>query len=171
MPESVTPSARNPWKLTAIGMVLVAATALATGIVVASRSKPEDKPVAVQPAPAERARVEGARPVAAATAPARVPDQTIVKACNDQAAAATGPRDKTTEVVKDGAVGALLGAAVGAAGGAIADGGKGAGKGAAIGGLVGAGAGTLYGVNDNRKHDAAYREAYSGCLRARGYTG
>src|SRR5213593_3381855 len=59
MPESVTPSARNPWKLTAIGMGLVAATALATGIVVASRSKPEDKPVAVQPAPAERARVEG----------------------------------------------------------------------------------------------------------------
>src|SRR5213596_2906289 len=162
MPESVTPSARNPWKLTAIGMGLVAATALATGIVVASRSKPEDKPVAVQPAPAERAR-----PVAAATAPARVPDQTIVKACNDQAAATTGPRDKTTEVVKDGAVGALLGAAVGAAGGAIADGGKGAGKGAAIGGLVGAGAGTLYGVNDNRKHDERYREASGACMRSR----
>jgi uncharacterized membrane protein len=100
-----------------------------------------------------------------------VPDQAIVKACNDQAAAATGARDKTVEVVKDGAVGAVLGAAVGAAGGAIADGGKGAGKGAAIGGLVGAGAGTLYGVNDNRKHDAAYREAYSSCLRGRGYAG
>src|SRR3989442_9122371 len=119
MPESVTPSAGNPWRLTAIGMGVVAATALATGMVVASRSKPEDKPVAVQPAPAERARVEGARPVAAATAPARVPDQTIVKACNDQAAAATGPRDKTTEGVKDGGGGALLGAAGGRGGGGL----------------------------------------------------
>src|SRR2546422_10850782 len=141
MPESVTPSARNPWKLTAIGMGLVAATAPATGIVVASRSKPEDKPVAVQPAPAERARVEGARPVAAATAPARVPDQTIVKACNDQAAAATGPRDKTTEVVKDGAVGALLGAAVGAAGGGHPGGGKRGGQGGPDGGPGGGGGG------------------------------
>src|SRR5205809_6755288 len=107
MPESVTPSARNPWKLTAIGMGLVAATALATGIVAASRSKPEDKPVAVQPAPAERARVEGARPVAAATAPARVPGQTIVKPRNDQAAPPTRPRHKTTERVRTGAVCAL----------------------------------------------------------------
>ena len=26
-------------------------------------------------------------------------------------------------------------------------------------------------VNDNRKHDAAYREAYSSCMRSRGYAG
>ena len=171
----------NPWKLTAIGMALVAATALVTGIVVAGRTKSEDKTATVEPSAPERARVAAVRPVtdphpaparvAQAPAPARVPDQAIVKACNDQAAAATGPRDKTTEVVKDGAVGAVLGAAVGAAGGAIADGGKGAGKGAAIGGLVGAGAGALYGVNDNRKHDVAYRDAYAHCLRARGYAG
>ena len=82
---------------------------------------------------------------------------------------ASGPRDKTLDTVKEGAIGALLGAAVGAAGGAIADGGKGAGKGAAIGGLVGGGAGALYGVNENRKHDAAYRDAYASCLRSRGY--
>ena len=168
----------NPWKLTAIGMALVAVTALVTGIVMASRTKSDEKTATVEP---ERARVAAVRPatdphpaparVTQAPAPARVPDQAIVKACNDHAAAATGPRDKTTEVVKDGAVGAVLGAAVGAAGGAIADGGKGAGKGAAIGGLVGAGAGALYGVNDNRKNDAAYRDAYANCLRARGYTG
>jgi len=180
MPDKGT--ARNPWKLTAIGMALVAVTALVTGVVVASRSKPEDKVAAVQPAPAERAvssrpasgTVAATSPVpprtAQATAP-RVPDQTVVKACNDHAEAAIGSRNKTTEVVKDSAVGAVLGAAVGAAGGAIADGGKGAGKGAAIGGLVGAGGGALYGVNDNRKHDAAYRDAYAGCLRARGYSG
>jgi hypothetical protein len=164
MPESAPQSARNPWKWTAIGMALVATTALVTGVVMGSRTKSEDKPVVAQPAPAEHRS-------AAVPAQARVPDQTVVKACNDRAAAATGERNKTTEVVKDGAIGAVVGAAVGAAGGAIADGGKGAGKGAAIGGLVGAGAGTLYGVNDNRKHDAAYRDAYANCLRARGYAG
>ena len=167
----------NPWKLTAIAMALIVVTALVTGVVVASRAKSDDKTATTPPAAPEQARVGSVRPVTealAAPAPhapiaSRVPDQTIVKACNERAAAATGTRDKTTEVVKDGAVGALVGAAVGAAGGAIADGGKGAGKGAAIGGVVGAGAGALYGVNDNRKHDTAYRDAYSSCLRARGY--
>jgi hypothetical protein len=167
MTERMAQITRNPWKLTAIGMALVAATALVTGIVMASRSKP-DETAAASSASAVKAP---ARPVAQVTARPRVPEQVVVKACNDHAAMATGPRDKTVEVVKDGAVGALLGAAVGAAGGAIADGGKGAGKGAAIGGLVGAGAGSLYGVNDNRKHDAAYREAYSSCMRSRGYAG
>jgi len=166
MTERVTQITRNPWKLTAIGMALVATTALVTGIVMASRSKPDE--TAAAPAPAVK---NPARTVAQVTARPRVPEQVVVKACNEHAAMATGPRDKTVEVVKDGAVGALLGAAVGAAGGAIADGGKGAGKGAAIGGLVGAGAGSLYGVNDNRKHDAAYREAYSSCIRSHGYAG
>jgi hypothetical protein len=165
MTERMAQITRNPWKLTAIGMALVAATALVTGIVMASRSKPDETAAAASAVKAP------ARPVAQVTARPRVPEQVVVKACNDHAAMATGPRDKTVEVVKDGAVGALLGAAVGAAGGAIADGGKGAGKGAAIGGLVGAGAGSLYGVNDNRKHDAAYREAYSSCMRSRGYAG
>jgi len=130
MTERVTQIARNPWKLTAIGMALVAATALVTGIVMASRSKLDET------AAAASATKNPPRTAAQVTARPRVPEQVVVKACNDQAAVATGPRDKTVEVVKDGAVGALLGAAVGAAGGAIADGGKGAGKGAAIGGLV-----------------------------------
>ena len=184
-------SSGNPWKLTAIGMALVAVTALVTGVVVASRTKSDDKVAAVPPAPAVQQPARAERPVhassrpsapaAVATAPAppptaqattpRVPDQAVVKACNDQAEAALGSRNKTTEVVKDTAIGAVVGAAVGAAGGAIADGGKGAGKGAAIGGILGGGGGALYGVNDNRKHDAAYRDAYASCLRARGYAG
>ena len=80
-------------------------------------------------------------------------------------------RDKTADTVKNVAVGAVLGAAVGAAGGAIADGGKGAGKGGAIGGILGAGGGTLYGLNETKKHDERYREAYGSCMRARGYSG
>ena len=105
--------------------------------------------------------------------PARpaVPTQDVVDACNRYAAAQVGERDKTTETVKDAAVGAVVGAAVGAAGGAIAGGGKGAGKGAGIGGVVGAGAGTLYGLNENKKHDETYRAAYGSCLRSRGYAG
>jgi hypothetical protein len=36
---------------------------------------------------------------------------------------------------------------------------------------VGAGGGTLYGLNENRRYDERYREAYAGCMRARGYLG
>jgi hypothetical protein len=158
----------NMWKLTAIAMALVATTAIVTGIVVASRIKPEAPPA---PAPVTAAVPPTRTSPRAVASTSTVPSPGIVKACNDQAAKAHGPHDKTTEVVKDGAVGAVLGAAVGAAGGAIADGGKGAGKGAAIGGVVGAGAGALYGVNENRQHDAAYRESYAACLRSRGYAG
>jgi hypothetical protein len=35
---------------------------------------------------------------------------------------------------------------------------------------VGAGSGTLYGLNENKKHDEHYRAAYSSCMRSRGYT-
>jgi hypothetical protein len=184
MTEGLTQSGGNVWKLTTIGLALVGATALITGVVVASRSKSDTGSANVE-TPLQRSRAETSQRTTTAAAPVtrtqtptvargtetQVPSQAIVRACNEQAAATAGSRDKTTEVVKDGAVGAVLGAAVGAAGGAIADGGKGAGKGAAIGGLLGAGAGTLYGVNDNRKHDAAYRDAYANCMRARGYSG
>jgi uncharacterized protein YcfJ len=98
------------------------------------------------------------------------PSRSTVEACNRQAAEQVGTPDTTTGVVKDAAIGAMLGAAVGAPGGAIADGGKGAGKGAAIGGLVGAGGGTLFGLNDDRKHDEKYRIAYARCMRSRGYS-
>jgi len=100
-----------------------------------------------------------------------MPTQQVVDACNRYASSQVGESDKTTEVVKDVAIGAVVGAAVGAAGGAVAGGGKGAGKGAAIGGMVGAGGGTLYGLNENKKNDEKYRGAYSGCMRSRGYAG
>lgn len=152
----------NPWKLTAIGMALVLATALVTGLVVANWSGTEPPRTAAAPA----GRGGGlARPVVASS----VPTQAAMDTCNRQAAAQAPERDKTLEVVKDAAIGAVVGAAVGAAGGAIAGGGKGAGKGAAIGGVVGAGGGTLYGLNDNRRHDEQYRAAYASCMRSRGY--
>src|SRR6267378_3724254 len=109
-----------------------------------------------------------AQPPAVPARPA-VPTQDVVDACNRYAAAQVGERDKTTDTVKDAAVGAVVGAAVGAAGGAIAGGGKGAGKGAGIGGVLGAGAGPIYGLNENKKHDENYRAAYASCLRSRGY--
>ena len=186
----------NPWKLTAIGMGLVMVTALVTGIVVGglpSRSDdritpevkaPEARPAEakqVAPAPAPRvAAVPQAPPAASprtevappapAPATARPPASTI-ESCNRIAASAPSTKDKTMEVVKDSAVAGLVGAAVGAAGGAIAGGGSGAGKGAGIGGVVGLGAGALYGLNENRKNDEKYREAYAACMRKNGYGG
>ncbi len=166
----MTASGWNPWKLTAIGMAVVAVTAVVTGLVVAHLTGPRSEqtaavqaspPAVPPPPPAPAAPVSPQAP--------RVPTQAVVQACNEAAAAQGGRRDRTAEVVKDAVVGAVAGAAIGAAGGAIADGGKGAGKGAAIGGIVGAGAGSLYGLNENRKHDQAYRDAYAACLRARGY--
>jgi len=168
----------NPWKLTAIGMAVVIVTAVVTGLVVAnwSGTPVEQKAPAVGAPTAPRAASSPVpqRPVSAAPArqPAStVPTQAAIDACHGSATAQVGQRDKTMEVVKDGAIGAAVGAAVGAAGGAIAGGGKGAGQGAAIGGIVGAGGGSLYGLNENQKHDQRYREAYASCMRGRGYTG
>ena len=166
----------DPWKATAIGMALVMATALVTGLVVANWAVPDDDFKANVPAPAPEPpsakkpapKQPAVRTVQAPTA-AAPPSQAVVDECNRVAAQQTGNPNKTVEVVKDAAIGAVVGAAVGAGGGAIADGGKGAGKGAAIGGVVGAAGGTLYGLNENRKHDEKYRAAYAQCLRSRGY--
>ena len=169
----------NPWKLTTIALALVGATALATGLVVASwtgkasdkQATVADKQPAVGTAPGSAApRVASSQAPAAAPAPA-VPTQSAIAACNQAAATQSGQRNKTVDTVKDAGIGAFAGAAVGAAGGAFAGGGKGAGTGAAIGGLVGAGGGTLYGLNENQKHDQRYRDAYASCMRSRGYTG
>ena len=155
----MTEGSWNPWKLTAIGLALVMVTALVTGMVVANWSGRAEDRQAMEAAPAQV-------PVAPA-APAR-PSQGVIDECNRVAAQPT-TKDKTVEVVKDAAIAAVVGAAVGAAGGAIADGGKGAGKGAAIGGVVGAGAGTLYGLNENSKNDQRAKDAYAACMRSRGY--
>jgi len=166
----------NPWKITALAMALVMATALITGLVVANWSGSNQD--AEQKATANNRVVQQSRPAAVKpaqpqTVQARpaVPTQEVVDACNRYASAQVGEGDKTKEVVKDAAIGAVVGAAVGAAGGAIAGGGKGAGKGAAIGGVLGVGGGTLYGLNENKKNDEKYKEAYSSCMHSRGYTG
>jgi hypothetical protein len=168
----------NPWKLTTIGLALVGATALATGLVVANRSGKDSNTQAARDtgptstAPASTApRVASSQASPAAPAAPTVPTHSAIAACNQTAAAQTGHRDKTVDTVKDAGIGAIAGAALGAAGGAIAGGGKGAGTGAAIGGLVGAGGGTLYGLNENKQHDQRYRDAYASCMRSRGYTG
>ncbi len=176
----------DPWKLVTLGLGLVMTTLLIGGLVMAQRNSLEAErkfnaslvsaPPPPPPLPPEGVATAPA-PVVAPTPPpppprtARVPSHSVVAACNRYAQRHAGQRDKTAEVVKDSVVGAVVGGAVGAAGGAIADGGRGAGTGAAIGGLVGAGGGALYGVNENRKHDAHYRSAYAACLRARGYKG
>jgi hypothetical protein len=186
----------NPWKMTAIGMALVIATALVTGLVVANwnragnppGSQPPDSlaaqpfaasppPTAVTTAPAPVAAPAPAAPPAPArsggasrvTSSQAPPTQAEVDACNGYATQQTG--NKTAETVTDALIGAVAGAGVGAAGGAIAGGGKGAGKGAGIGGLVGAAAGTLYGLNEGKSHDARYVQAYRTCMKARGHTG
>jgi hypothetical protein len=87
-----------------------------------------------------------ATPARVASAPA-APTRTAIDACNKYAASEAGSTDKALEVAKDGAIGAVVGAAV-----------------------VGAGGGTLYGLNESKKHDERYRTAYASCMRARGFT-
>ncbi len=156
----------NPWKVTAIGMAVVFATALITALVVANWAGTQK----TQPT-AEAPRGQMPRAVSQHTAPypAGRPSASDVQACNQYAGSVVG--DKTTEVLKDVLVGGAIGAGVGAAGGAIAGGGGGAGKGAGIGGLVGATAGTLYGLNETKQNDARYVAAYRGCMKNRGYSG
>ena len=157
----------NPWKMTAIGMALVIVTALVAGLVVANwTGKEPAKPAGVAAPVAAPGGPPGPPP--AAHRVAVTPTAADIDACNQYAKSSSG--DKTTELLKDAAIGGVVGAGVGAAGGAIAGGGKGAGKGAAIGGIVGATAGTLYGVNEANKNDARYVEAYRACMRGRGYT-
>lgn len=159
---------RNPWKLTAIGMALVVATVLVTSLVVANWSDSDTDKKVVDVAPGRAAPRVAASP--AVPTAAGVPTQSAINTCNQSAAAQAGQRENTKDTVISGAIGAVAGAAVGAAGGAVVDGGSGAGKGAVIGALVGAGGGTLYGLNENGKHDERYRKAYAACMHARGYT-
>src|SRR2546428_66954 len=103
----------NPWKLTAIGMAVVMATALVTGLVVANWNGGATVAEQKTPPPAAPARVASA---------AAAPSQGAIDACNKYAASETGSKNKTMEVVKDGAVGAGVGAALAAAAGAVAGG-------------------------------------------------
>ena len=118
----------DPWKTTAIGLVVVMVTALVTGLVVANWTGPDRG--------AQEYHVQQKvqqTPARVMHAPA-VPTASAVEACNKYAASEVGSKD-TMEVVK-----------------------------------VGAGGGTLYGLNEHKKHDERYRAAYAGCMRARGFT-
>ena len=172
------------WKLTAIATVLVATTAVVTGLVVAHWSGRETERAAAvapspppprapsrpptSPAPQRRAATaqealansqppvspEPARnrePALNARPASRVPTQETIDACNGYAAEQAGQRDKTIQVAKDALIGAVAGAAVG--------------------GVLGATGGTLYGLNEAKKQDERYRDAYALCMRARGYGG
>jgi hypothetical protein len=144
----------NPWKIATIGIALVAATALVTGVTTAyllrpaslDAALPAEVPAAVAAAPARG--VQPARIVQPAPAPppvrraAAAARPVAVSAPDD--CATTG--DRVWRVAKPGLVGGLVGAGLGAAGGAIVDGGSGAGKGALIGALGGAAAGGVYGA-------------------------
>src|SRR2546430_11852737 len=124
----------KPWKATACVLLLVLATALVTGIVVANWTGGERKTAELAKETPRALRTAAQPP--AMTAPARpaVPTQDVVDACNRYASAQVGERDKTTDTVKDAAVGAVVGAAVGAAGGPPRRGRGGGGQGARGGG-------------------------------------
>jgi hypothetical protein len=175
----------NQWKLATIGLIIVGATILITSLVIGRGTEvvpPEEivqsKKTSIQvtkekPVTKPKAVVQVAtapptpKPVYSPQQQPTHPPQSIVQACNTYAADQVN--SKTEEVVKDALIGAAIGAAVGAAGGAIAGGGKGAGKGAGIGAIAGGAGGTLYGLNENRSNDARYQEAYSSCMRSKGY--
>lgn len=125
----------NPWKVTTIGIALVLATALTTGLATAYFTREPDRP-----APRIAATRSYVRPVANPQYVAAAP-VAVTASCDGNA--------KFGRIAKDGLIGGLLGGAVGAGAGAILDGGRGAGKGAAIGGITGAVGGGLYGAHQN----------------------
>ena len=109
----------NPWKLATIGLSAMVATALVTGLLIASWSGRD----------ADRSAMSSIAPRGG------FPMQTSIADCNQIAAAQVDGQDKTGEVVKDTAVGG----------------------------------GSLYGLNESKKHDEAYRAAYARCMASRGY--
>ncbi len=182
----------NQWKLATIWLLIVGATVLITSLVIGRDTKvvPPEEIVQAKEVEAE-AQVTKKKPVSKPKAAVKVatappapkpapapkpvyspqpthPPQSIIQACNEYASDQVN--SKTEEVVKDAGIGALLGAATGAAVGAIAGGGSGAAKGAGIGAIAGGAGGTLYGINENQTNDARYQEAYSSCMRSRGYS-
>src|ERR1700757_4727418 len=116
------------WKFTAIGILVVAATAVITGLVVANRTASDTSAVAQAPSspsptrPAATTGAPAATPVAPAATPVAppsgatqaprhtgAPPQEVVSACNQQAATQAGsaPRegkDKVWDVGKDAGV-------------------------------------------------------------------
>ena len=145
----------NPWKMTAVGMMLVVATAVITGLVVAGWGPTDDTVASSSSAPARRA------------APAR-------------AAHALPGRRRRVQPVREGA-----GGGQGHRGGEGRRGGGRRGRGGGRGRrrhrrrrqggwqtVVSSAptAGTLYGLNETKKNDARYVEAYRACMKGRGFS-
>jgi hypothetical protein len=142
----------NPRKTTALGIALVVAAAVIAALLVAGWGSRAGLDALLSsmmsPAPAE-APVK----MAPAQMVAQSPSPADVEACNQYAKAQAG--DKTIEVVKEGAA---------------AEAGRGPGKGVVNGGMVSAATGTLHGINERKKNDARYVEAYRACMKGRGFS-
>jgi hypothetical protein len=142
---------RDPWNVAALGLILLMASALVTGLVVAnwSGSSQEPEPRGQAPTasrPWQATRTVGVKPAAAPIARSvpvavAIPTAEAVQACNQRATDEVGEPERTEEAVRD----------------------------ATSGGVAAAGGGTLYGLNESRRNDEKYRAAYANCLRARGY--
>ena len=88
----------NPWKLMTVTMLLVLATALVTGLVVANWTG-GDTTAAEPPKTAPRPPARPATPRVAG-----VPGPQVVDACNRSAATQVGQHDTSVDTVKDVAV-------------------------------------------------------------------
>jgi uncharacterized protein YcfJ len=151
------------WKLIALGLASLIGVGTAVGITVVvmkhAQSTAEQIPV-TPPQPPEQVQAPAPQQDDVAAQHLRE----IKAECRDVAQSRV--KERTGDVLKDTAIGALIGAGTGSAGGAIADGGHGAGKGAAIGSVVGAIGGTIVGMNQNSK-EAIFRRTYNDCMRSR----
>ena len=138
---------REPWKMTALGMALIVAAAVIMGFLMAGWGPRAELEAMLAPVIA---------PASPAPAPAKIVTETPapadVESCNQSAKAHAG--NKTIEVVKEG----------------VAEAGWGPGRGGEIGGMVVAAAGTLHGINERKKNDARYVEAYRACMKGRGFS-
>jgi hypothetical protein len=92
--------------------------------------------------------------------------QKDVDACMDYAKSGGAASDKSTEIAKDTAGGALIGGAVGTATGAVLGN---LGTGAAAGVAGGAAAGLTKGLLDSGDPDPVFKSFVDRCLREKGY--
>jgi hypothetical protein len=128
-------SSSDPWRLAAVAVALVTATALVTAVLAWTTSEFEWR--------VEAPRLETTRSASvrmAAVAPQAsfmtTPPRSAIAACHRQASRVRS-EDAPPEVLKAGVLGP----------------------------------GTLYGLDQDQKRDARYRDAYARCMRSRGHSG
>ena len=141
----------NPWNIAALGLILLMASALVTGLIVANWSGSSQEPeprrqAATASRPWQSTRTMSVKPAASPVArglsvAVAIPTAEAVQACNRRATDEVGEPERTEEAVRD----------------------------ATSGGVAAAEGGTLYGLNESRRNDEKYRAAYASCMRARGY--